>query len=442
MVASVSTTVGATFEIDDGDLLAVGLGGVVGRLDRQRVGGGGLEVEVVGVVDGDRAGARVDGEGQAVVAVPVGVAAGDGPHVGDVVVAGGRDGHDRCVGGGCLVDGRLGVGDGDGDVRDRDRDVLAVVVDVVGRLDRQRVAGRGLEVEVVGVVDGDRAGVGVDGERQAVVVVPVGVAAGDGPGEAVVVAGGRDGDHGGVRGGRLSDGGVGVDDGRSDVRDRDGDVLAVGGDVVVRLDRQRVAGGGLEVEVVGVVDGDRAGVGVDGEGQAVVAVPVGVAAGDGPGEAVVVAGGRDGDHGGVRGGGLGDGGVGVDDGRSDVRDRDGDVLAVGVDVVGRLDRQRVVVVVSKSRSSASLTVIAPVSASMAKGRLLSPSPSVLPPVMDQVRPSSSPVVVTVTTAVSAAAVSEMVASVSTTVGATFEIVMVMSSVSVWVAPSVAWTVSV
>ena len=89
-----------------------------------------------------------------------------------------------------------------------------------------------------------------------------------------------------------------------------------------------------------------------------------------------------------------------------------------------------------------MTVIAPVSASMAKGRLLSPSPSVLPPVMDQVRLSSSPVVVTVTTAESAAAVSEMVASVSTTVGATFEIVMVMSSVSVWVAPSVAWTVSV
>ena len=88
-----------------------------------------------------------------------------------------------------------------------------------------------------------------------------------------------------------------------------------------------------------------------------------------------------------------------------------------------------------------MTVIAPVSASMANGRLLSLSPSVLPPVMDQVRPSSSPVVVTVTTAESAAAVSEMVASVSTTVGATFEIVMVMSSLS-GVTPSVAWTVSV
>ena len=88
-----------------------------------------------------------------------------------------------------------------------------------------------------------------------------------------------------------------------------------------------------------------------------------------------------------------------------------------------------------------MTVIAPVPESMAKGRLLSLSPSVLPPVMDQVRPSSSPVVVTVTTAESAAAVSEMVASVSTTVGATFEIVMVISSLS-GVAPSVAWTVSV
>ena len=33
---------------------------------------------------------------------------------------------DLCVGGGCLVDGRLGVGDGDGDVGDRDRDVLGV----------------------------------------------------------------------------------------------------------------------------------------------------------------------------------------------------------------------------------------------------------------------------------------------------------------------------
>ena len=56
--------------------------------------------------------------------------------------------------------------------------------------------------------------------------------------------------------------------------------------------------------------------------------------------------------------------------------------------------------------------------------------------------SSSPVAETVTTAASAAEVSSMVAWVSVTVMATFEIVIVMSSVSVWVAPSVAWTVSV
>ena len=52
------------------------------------------------------------------------------------------DGHDRCVGGGGLVDGRLGVGDGDGDVRDRDGDILGVGLGgAVGRLDRQVVAG-------------------------------------------------------------------------------------------------------------------------------------------------------------------------------------------------------------------------------------------------------------------------------------------------------------
>ena len=43
-------------------------------------------------------------------------------------------------------------------------------------------------------------------------------------------------------------------------------------------------------------------------------------------------------------------------------------------------------VVSKSRSSASLTVIAPVEAPMANGTRPSLSPSVLPFVMDQVRP--------------------------------------------------------
>ena len=69
------------------------------------------------------------------------------------------------------------------------------------------------------------------------------------------------------------------------------------------------------------------------------------------------------------------------------------------------------------------------------------SPSVLPLVMDQVRPSSSPDVETVTTAALAAAVSARLAEVSVTVGATSVIVIVMSSVSA-VVPSVAWTVSV
>ena len=84
-------------------------------------------------------------------------------------------------------------------------------------------------------------------------------------------------------------------------------------------------------------------------------------------------------------------------------------------------------VVSKSRSSASLTVIAPVPELMANGRLPSLSPSVLPAVIDQARPSSSPVVETVTTA----------ALLAVTVGATSVIVMVMTSVAV--VPSVAWT---
>ena len=99
--------------------------------------------------------------------------------------------------------------------------------------------------------------------------------------------------------------------------------------------------------------------------------------------------------------------------------------------------------VSKSRSSASLTVIAPVSASMANGRLLSLSPSVLPPVMDQVRPSSSPVVGDGDHGgVRGGRLGDGGVGVDDVVGATFEIVIVMSSVSVWVAPSVAWTVSV
>ena len=99
-------------------------------------------------------------------------------------------------------------------------------------------------------------------------------------------------------------------------------------------------------------------------------------------------------------------------------------------------------VVSKSRSSASLTVITPVPELMANGSWPSVSPSVLPAVMDQVRPSSSPVVETVTTVAEFAAVSARLAEVSVTVGATSVMVIVMSSVSVWVAPSVAWTVRV
>ena len=67
-----------------------------------------------------------------------------------------------------------------------------------------------------------------------------------------------------------------------DVGDRDRDVLGVGGDAVGRLDGQRVGGGFLEVEVVGVVDGDRAGVRIDGEWQVPILVSVGIAGGDGP----------------------------------------------------------------------------------------------------------------------------------------------------------------
>ena len=64
----------------------------------------------------------------------------------------------------------------------------------------------------------------------------------------------------------------------------------------------------------------------------------------------------------------------------------------------------------------------------------------MPAVIDQVRPSSSPVVETVTTAALLAALSARLAAVSVTVGATSVIVMVMTSVSVWVAPSETWTV--
>ena len=74
-------------------------------------------------------------------------------------------------------------------------------------------------------------------------------------------------------------------------------------------------------------------------------------------------------------------------------------------------------VVSKSRSSASLTVMAPVPAFIANGRFSSPSPSVFPLVIDQVRPDVSPVALTVTTAELAAVVSDIDADVSVTVGA-------------------------
>ena len=101
-----------------------------------------------------------------------------------------------------------------------------------------------------------------------------------------------DGDDGGVVGGGLGEVGRGVRDGRGDVGDRDGDDLGVGGRAVGGLDREVVAGGRLEVEVVGVVDGDRAGARADGERQVAVAVAVGVAAGDGPLHGDVVVAGR------------------------------------------------------------------------------------------------------------------------------------------------------
>ena len=121
----------------------------------------------------------------------------------------------------CVRDGRRDVGD-------RDRDVLGVGGRAVGGPDGERVARGRLEVEVVGVVDGDRAGSGVDGERQLAVAVAVGVAVGDGPGEAVVVAGRGDGDDRGVGRGRLGEVRRGVGDRRRDVGDRDGDDLGVG----------------------------------------------------------------------------------------------------------------------------------------------------------------------------------------------------------------------
>ena len=169
-----------------------------------------------------------------------------------------------------------------------------------------------------------------DGERQVAVAVPVGVAGGDRPGEAIVVAGRGDGDDRGAVGGALGEVGRGVRDGRGDVGDRDGDDLGVGGRAVGGLDREVVAGGRLEVEVVRVVDGDGARARVDGERQVAVLVAVGVAGGDRPGEAVVVAGRGDGDHGGCISSGLGEVGRGVRDGRGDVGHGDCNFLGVSL----------------------------------------------------------------------------------------------------------------
>ena len=212
----------------DGDDLGVGLCGAVGGMDREVVAGGRLEVEVVRVVDGDRARARIDGERQVAVAVAVCVPAGDGPLHGDVVVAGVVDVDDRGAVRGGLREVGGGVRDGDGDVGDRDGDDLGVGRGAVGGLDREVVAGGRLEVEVVRVVDGDRARARIDGERQVAVAVPVGVAGGDRPGEALVVAGRGDGDDRGAVRGALGEVGRGVRDGRRDVGDRDGDDLGVG----------------------------------------------------------------------------------------------------------------------------------------------------------------------------------------------------------------------
>ena len=206
------------------------------------------------------------------------------------------------------------------------------------------------------------------------------------------------------------------------------------------MHREVVARGRLEVEVVGVVDGDRARARVDGERQLAVAVAVGVAGGDGPDERcyVVVAGVVDVDDGIGVGGRLGEVGRGVRDGQADVGDRDGDDLGVGGGAVGGLDREVV------ARGRLEVEVVRVVDGDRARGgadgerQLPSSSPSVLPFVMDHVRPVS-PVVETVTTESLAEADSAMLAAVSVTVGATSVMVIVMSSVSAAV-PSVALTV--
>ena len=85
--------------------------------------------------------------------------------------------------------------DGKDGICDRDGDDLGVGRGAVGGLDREVVAGGDLEVEVVRVVDGDRARARIDGERQVAVLVAVGVAGGDGPCKTRCVAGSSYGDN-------------------------------------------------------------------------------------------------------------------------------------------------------------------------------------------------------------------------------------------------------
>ena len=138
----------------------------------------------------------------------------------------------------------------------------------------QRVAGGRLEVGVVASLTVIAPVPGVDGERQVAVLVPVGVAGGRStrvrPSSSPVVGTVTTASELAAVSAKVR---RGVRDGRCDVGDRDGDDLGVGGRAVGGLDREVVAGGRLEVEVVRVVDGDGAGGGADGERQVAVAVP-------------------------------------------------------------------------------------------------------------------------------------------------------------------------
>ena len=222
---------------------------------------------------------------------------------------------------------------------------VAEVLNAVVDLERQGVGARRLAVEVGIVEDADLPGGGVDLEHT------VGVAGGDGP---VAVDGGEIGvGYGDV----ADDGGVGsvlghgedlarADDRRIvvDVTDVDGDRLCGRGvEPVVDLQRQRVRGGGLAVEVGVVEHTDLSAGGIDLEHAA------GVAGGDGP---VDVDGGEVGvadrdvaNHRGV-GSVLGDSEslARTDDGRIVVvvADVDGDGLRRrGVEPVVDLQRQRI-----------------------------------------------------------------------------------------------------